>query len=188
MGGGGDNEVKETADQRASAEVAVKRWNDAQTRLKPMIGAFAADVTRDPSLMGKKMVGVANADVAQATEGTKIDPTSGGRTGLRGAAGVGATLSRGATTVAQGANDQQVAGLQAMTNLGRGQAITAELGYANLASNSVGKAISDAVAKEDTRNAVARTIGNVVGTVGGLYKKKKKETGSTSETSEYGWS
>ena len=170
MGGGGDNEVKETADQKANAEIAVKRWNDAQTRLKPMIGSFAADVTRDPSLMETKMAGAVNADVAQATERAKIDPTSGGRTGLREAAGVGATLSKGATTAVQGANDQQVAGLQAMTSLGRGQAISAELGYSDLARTSVGKAISDTAAKEDTRNAIAGTAGNIIGLAGGLYK------------------
>jgi|GEM_PF-5787184 len=186
--GGGEQEVKETADQMANAQVAVQRWNDAQTRLKPMIGKFADDVTRDPSLMSEKMAGAVNADVAQATEGAKIDPTSGGRTGLREAAKLGTTFAKGATTASQGANDQQVAGLQAMSNLGRGQAVTAELGYSNLARNSVGKAISDAVAEEDTRNAVAGTIGNVVGTVGGLYKRKtKKESGSTSETTGYGW-
>ncbi|HAF1611156.1 TPA: hypothetical protein G8M64_005591, partial [Salmonella enterica] len=45
-GGGGSNEIPETSQQRAQAEISRKQWDLYNQRLKPMENIFMADVDK----------------------------------------------------------------------------------------------------------------------------------------------
>lgn len=45
-GGGGSGEIKETSQQKAQAEIAMKQWRLYSDKLKPMENIFMADVDK----------------------------------------------------------------------------------------------------------------------------------------------
>ena len=171
---GKSQETPETAAEKANAEVAMEQWNMYQTNYRPTEQKFIADVIRDQTGMKQVVAGRVNADVAQQQAKTQaipgMDPS---RIASSQAFNKVADVQGKATADAvQGVDDKQVAGMQAIVDLGQGKSATAQSGFANLASQSVQEAISKTQAdrqKSDAYSSAAMTALGGAARVGQNY-------------------
>ena len=165
---GGSNEIKETAYEKALAEVAMNELNQYKEVVLPFRNAWIDDVTRDTGAMEKQMAGQVNADLAQRTGGGAlplgVDPSSGAATTMGRALAVGNVGGKAATDATQGVRDQRASGLQAGLNIMRGENVDAQSGMQKLASDSVEEAFTDARLKASTRAATGSAIATGLGT------------------------
>ncbi|EBS1323998.1 hypothetical protein D6T51_07595 [Salmonella enterica subsp. enterica serovar Muenchen] len=203
MGGGGkSNEVKETSQQRAQAEIAARQWSLYSNELKPMENIFMQkvdslnDESRYDKLAGtthlgyqQEFSGARKQTATQMTAGG-VDPGSGKFQGALGdiesdlVTGQTDTTNRAQTSQA----DKYIAGLQDIVSLGAGQKADALSGYSSLASNSLQKAGADAQAAYARRQGNASLVGAGLGAVAG-YASNKLGSGtglSTPKTSGTG--
>ncbi len=151
-GGGGDNKVKPTAEENALGEIAVERWNDYQTRLRPYEDQYMESVQRSAGDHTQAR-GQATAATAMSFE----DPRQETESGLmkRGVGpGSGAAVMEmggldsqqaqvqgaGATEAHQATTAQHMQGLQNVVNLGQGQADMAQTGMGQVASGAASDA------------------------------------------------
>lgn len=185
-GVGGSNEIKETSQQKAQAEIAMKQWRLYSDRLKPMENVFMGKVdklndnSKYDSLAGgtnlgyQKQFGEARGQVAAQLASGGLDPSSGKFQGTLNAlesdqiTGQIDTTNRAQTSQA----DKYVAGLQDVVSLGAGQKADALQGYNSLAENSLRKAGMDAQAAYMRRQGNASLVGAGMGAVAGYASNK----------------
>lgn len=177
--GGNDNEVKETAKQRAMVDLALNKLGDWKKRWLPLQTDMAADIER----MGQKgsaervqARGVATTEgeaaFSQARQRSEIGL---GRSGQLGSskgklavAGMGedqaTSTALGLTTADQAIDDAYVQGLGQVMRIGRGQEAQAIKGMADAARTSGVQAAQDARTSFENRagNAqLATTAGGI---------------------------
>lgn len=176
-GGGGDNTIKDTPEQRELAAVAAEKWNFAQENLAPLEDAYMQQVEQmtDPSRMSyirgrtmqaQQQAGAeARGQAGQQLQQGGIDPSSGRYQGamtglsLDTAQAGGETLGRAQFEQ----ENQQIQGLQNITSIGQGQAGQAQAGLAGLADQSAADARQSAANQFNRRSANLQLLGQVAG-------------------------
>ena len=172
-GGGGSSSVKETAAQKASAEVAMNNYNDYMSTIMPVQKEFISDVTADPTNRENLVTGQANANIAQKVGTPAIDPNA----GMSSASTVGLanTMSDAQIKGRQAVDTQRLTGEQAIVDLGMGENSTAQLGLSDLASQSVKQSISNQQSSQYSddadMSAAASGLGAAAGMATNIYNK-----------------
>lgn len=189
-GGGGSADVRETAAQKAAAEVARKQWDMYQKELKPFENLFMEKVdelntgAEYERLSGEVGLGYAGAfGEAREQAGTElaaagVDPTSGkyqsAMDDLTGDQMVGQADAVARTQTSQ--QDKYVAGLKDIAAIGSGQKAEAVQGYQNLSDMAHRKAMSEAEAAHQRnlsdRAATAGAVGSLIGAGAGYGLNK----------------
>lgn len=185
-GGGGSNEIKETSQQRAQAEIARKQWDLYNQRLKPMENIFMAkvdklnDEDKYQNLAGvtnlgyQKQFGDVRHQAANQLTAAGIDPGSGKfqetMNDISSEQAIGQTDATNRVQSSQA--DKYIAGLQDVVALGAGQKADALQGYNSLAENSLRKAGMDAQAAYMRRQGNASLVGAGMGALGGYAMNK----------------
>lgn len=176
-GGGGDNKVKDTPEQKALAQVAAEKWNFAQENLAPLEDQYMAHVDQMDSagnmsyIRGRTMQAQAGAQ-SQAQSQMEaglgragINPNSGRFQGE--VAGLGNELAQaGGETLGRAEfeqDNQKIMGLQNITDIGQGQAGQAQAGMSRLAQESSSNAIGNAQNAFNRRSANLQLLGTVAG-------------------------
>ena len=176
-GGGSDNAVKDTPEQRHAAKVAAEKWNFAQGALAPLENEYMARV-EDMDSSGRKSYvrgAASQASQAQLSNGMAdigmqlgqggINPNSGRWSGTMADYGQGVAMSGGETMGrAQFQNaSEQVRGLQNIVAIGSGQEGQAQAGLGQIAAQSAADARGDAVNSYNRRSANLQLLGSVAG-------------------------
>lgn len=183
MGGGG-NQVEETSKQRALADVGKAQMADFKQRWLPVQQKFAADVVKAggaDSFQRRRaatMSGVDNS-AAYSQAADKLDATaaasgengsSGHKLGITGMSDDRATSTGlGAVAANQAVDSQYVAGLGAVTSLGRGEKATAISGMEQSAAMSGRQAQADAMQSLENRQGNIQLASTAVGMGAGLW-------------------
>lgn len=177
MGGGGDNKIEETPEQRAQAEVAMMQWKDYLSKYRPFEDAFMEDVDRmNTGQQYNQAAGLAavpvESEFSTAVRDTSRAMVSGGLNPTSGA--FKSNLSKldraKSTTKADNMNQAQVgqqnryvSGISNIVRMGQGQETEAVQGYGDLATNSARKASNDAGIALNNRRDNQQLAGAVVG-------------------------
>ena len=177
MGGGGDNKIEETPEQRAQADVAMMQWKDYLNKYRPFEDAFMEDVDRmNTGQQYNQVAGLAAVPVesqfSTAVRDTSRAMVSGGLNPNSGA--FKSNLSKldraKSTTKADNMNQAQVgqqnryvSGISNIVRMGQGQETEAVQGYGDLATNSARKAYNDANNALNNRRDNQQLAGAVVG-------------------------
>ncbi|WP_339885126.1 hypothetical protein [Vreelandella maris] len=176
-GGGGDNSVKDTPEQRELAQVAAEKWNFAQEKLAPLENAYmesVGDMTSDANMKyiagrtlqsQRQAVSEASLLAGQQLGQAGIDPSSGrfqdamGDIALGGANAGGETLGRAQFEQ----ENQQIQGLQNIVAIGQGESGQAQAGLSGIASQSAQDARQSAATQFNRRSANLQLLGQVAG-------------------------
>lgn len=177
MGKGGSTEVKETAQEKAAAEVANKQWALYTNELRPFENMFIEDVEslNDESkydniagatnLQYQQQFVKAREQTAQALTSQGVDPSSGKFKGAlddltqNQVAGQIDTTNRAQTSQ----QDKYISGLQDVTALGAGQKAEALSGFQSIANASGQRAAQDAQTALSNQNATRGLVGTALG-------------------------
>lgn len=176
-GGGGDNTVADTPEQRELAAVAAEKWNFAQENLAPLEDAYMQQVDgmTDPDKMsyikGRTMqsqqqaAGELNQQATQQMTQAGIDPSSGRFQGVTGGIGLDTAMAGGETLgrAQFEQQSQQIQGLQNITAIGQGQAGQAQQGLSAIAGQSAADARQSAANQFNRRSANLQLLGQVAG-------------------------
>lgn len=175
--GGGSNKVKETANEKAAAEVAKANWDLYDSELKGFedtliqkVGNFTSDsnMANAKSTVDVQYAG-AFSDARQGTaaglSASGVNPNSGKFKKKLSAMGVDQAITQGdtATRAQSGEQDKYIAGLQDVTALGMGQKAEALAGLSDSANLSQQKAISDSTNSFNRSAANAQLFGSLAG-------------------------
>lgn len=169
MGGGKKNEVKETAAERANAEVALRRYGRYLNAYRPTEAKAFADVAGDASAQHLERTAAArvNADSAQVLDHQRlpagVDPSRGAAFGAVNSPSRAAIVADAATKAAGLGRKQKIAGLQAAVNIGAGQADEAQLAFGDLAGGALNESINKQVADFNRRNSNAGALMSLAG-------------------------
>ncbi|MFJ5320293.1 hypothetical protein [Pectobacterium parvum] len=198
-GSKGSNEIKETSQQHAAADVARQQWDLYQGELKPYENIFMDkveglndqqkydDIAGDVNLGYQQQFGQARRQAAEGLASAGVDPSSGKfQSTLKDVATDQVTGTIDATNRSQ--TDQQnkhVAGLQDVQAMGAGQKAEAMQGYQGIAAASQQKAISDAqssLSKQQATKGLISTVGGALVSKGlsSLPKSTPTPTGGSS--------
>ena len=167
-GGGSPSSVKETAAQKASAEIAMNNYNDYMSTIMPVQKKFISDITADPTNKEKLVTGQVNANIAQKVGTPSIDPNAG--VSSASTTGLANTLSDAQIKGRQAVDTQRMAGEQAIVDLGMGENTTAQLGMSDLANQSVNESIRKQQANQYSDNADMSAAATGLGIAAGLTK------------------
>lgn len=191
--GGGDNEIKETPEQKAYAKVALDKWNNYQQVYKPAEDQFMQKVDRmgsesqfnQASSMAKNEVkgafGSAIANDAKQMAAAGVDPTSGKAQSSQGAltrAQSSAELDTSSRAIA-GQNERFVGGLKAVSAIGAGKEASAIDGMGAIASNSAQYAQNSALNKAQNGQMVSELAGTAAGAATAHYTNPSSNNTST---------
>jgi hypothetical protein len=176
-GGGGDNTIEDTPEQRHLAQVAAEKWNFAQQELAPLEDEYMRQVggMTDPDRMsylrGRTMQSQQQAasDMREEAAGKlaegNIDPSSGRyqstMTGLDldSAEAGGETMGRAQFEQ----ENQQIQGLQNVVAIGQGQSGQAQQGLANMADVAAADVRNESANRFNRRSANLQLLGQVAG-------------------------
>ncbi|AHG22196.1 hypothetical protein Z042_23225 [Chania multitudinisentens RB-25] len=181
--GGGSTEVKETANEKAAAQVAARQWDLYSNELKPFENLFIskvdklnneqkyADIAADTNLGYQSEFSKARGQAATNLAASGVDPSSGKfQEALNDITSDQVVGQIDTTNRAQSSQaDKYVAGLQDVVAMGSGQKADALSGYSNIANTSLQKAQNDAQRSLSDRQAVAGVIGAVGGAAARTY-------------------
>ncbi|MGP3298670.1 hypothetical protein ACTVPH_03565 [Serratia marcescens] len=177
MGKGGSNEIKETENEKAAAQVAAQQWDLYQNELRPYENLFMdkvdalnneqkySDIANATNLGYQSEFGKARQDTATQLAAGGVDPSSGKFQGTLDnitsdqVVGQIDTTNRAQSTQA----DKYVAGLQDVVAMGAGQKADAMAGFNSIANSSMQKAQSDAQRSMGNRQATAGLAGALGG-------------------------
>lgn len=178
MGGGGDNRIEETEEQRELNRIALEQWNDYQLNMIPLENEYIKDVfnLRSPEMMEKARAFTmssmspefqkADADAAAILNERGFDPSSQGyidrskslsEAQARGVAG-------GLTRTNMEQNDRAYRGLENVIKMGSGQQGEALTGLTQIAD------LSGAYARESAQKGFNKATGRkkLAGSVVGM--------------------
>lgn len=175
-GGGGDNEIEETESERALADVSIQRWNDYQRRFVPLENRLFGEVRTTEGEMQQGLGRAAAAteqQFAPAREQLRenlfqrgFSPNSGGY--LANMAGLkrDESLAGGMNQVgmANALDTQELAGLQGLVSIGRGQSTNAFNDFGQQATSANRQAINDATQALNERLSDKAAVGSAIGT------------------------
>lgn len=175
--GGGSSKIPETEAQRANSEVALNEFNDYMSKIRPFENKFIEDISADTTNREARVAGMTNADIAQKVGTQSINPNVGFDAGS--VSDLATTASGAQIKANRAVKTQKAAGLQAVIDIGRGQANQAQLGLGKLASQSVTEASNAAFnnqAVDDAKmSAGASMLGMSAGLANNLYEDSKKK-------------
>jgi hypothetical protein len=177
MGGGGDNKIEETPEQRAQADVAMMQWKDYLNKYRPFEDAFMEDVDRmNTAQQYNQVAGLAAVpvesqfstavrDTSRAMVSGGLNPTSGAfKSNLSKLDRAKSTTKADNMNQAQvGQQNRYVSGISNIVRMGQGQETEAVQGYGDLATNSARKAGNDANIALNNRRDNQQLAGAVVG-------------------------
>lgn len=177
MGGGGDNKIEETPEQRAQADVAMMQWKDYLNKYRPFEDAFMEDVDRmNTGQQYNQVAGIAAVpvesqfstavrDTSRAMVSGGLNPTSGAfKSNLSKLDRAKSTTKADNMNQAQvGQQNRYVSGISNIVRMGQGQETEAVQGYGDLATNSARKAGNDANIALNNRRDNQQLAGAVVG-------------------------
>jgi hypothetical protein len=177
MGGGGDNKIEETPEQRAQADVAMMQWKDYLNKYRPFEDAFMEDVDRmNTGQQYNQVAGLAAVpvesqfstavrDTSRAMVSGGLNPTSGAfKSNLSKLDRAKSTTKADNMNQAQvGQQNRYVSGISNIVRMGQGQETEAVQGYGDLATNSARKASNDAGIALNNRRDNQQLAGAVVG-------------------------
>ena len=177
MGGGGDNRIEETPEQRAQADVAMMQWKDYLNKYRPFEDAFMEDVDRmNTGQQYNQVAGIAAVpvesqfstavrDTSRAMVSGGLNPTSGAfKSNLSKLDRAKSTTKADNMNQAQvGQQNRYVSGISNIVRMGQGQETEAVQGYGDLATNSARKAGNDANIALNNRRDNQQLAGAVVG-------------------------
>jgi len=206
VSGGDDNEVKETEAERTQSKLAIERWNDYQERFAPLENRLMAEVRTTPGEM-EQAQGYANAASEQQFSGARMglrdnlfsagfNPASGGFASRMAGLATDEALATGMNEadIGQAMSDQEVYGLQGVTQLGQGNSATAFEQYGRAAGSAQDQAINDARTALNERLAMQQSVGQVAGAATaygtggvGLNKPSAGTTSSGLQSGNYGY-
>ena len=176
-GGGGDNEIKETAEQRELAKIAMERWDYAQKEFAPFqqkymdkveglnsTGAYQGAAGRAGQGYAREF-GKAGQQAQRTLTAQGVDPTSGKFSATMGAldADQAAATADGVSRTQTTQSDRYVAGLENIVAMGQGKATSAQAGLGDVARASGQDAAQKAETafrnRSDNRSMVGTTLG-----------------------------
>ena len=177
MGGGGDNKIEETAEQREQADVAMMQWKDYLNKYRPFEDAFMEDVDRmNTGQQYNQVAGLAAVpvesqfstavrDTSRAMVSGGLNPTSGAfKSNLSKLDRAKSTTKADNMNQAQvGQQNRYVSGISNIVRMGQGQETEAVQGFGDLASMSSRKAYNDANNALNNRRDNQQLAGAVVG-------------------------
>ena len=193
-GGGGDNTVKDTPEQRYAAQVAAEKWNYAQETLAPLENQYMGRVDdmdsagRMSYLRGttnqasQAQLGRGLADVGNQLGQAGLNPNSGRWNGTmtdyagESAAQGGETMGRAQFQQTQ----EKTRGLQNIVAIGSGESGQAQHGLSDIASQSAAEARADSTNAFNRRSANLQRLGGIAGQGANLGLKGLKEGWFTS--------
>jgi len=176
-GGGDDNEVKDTPEQKHLAEVAAEKWNFAQEKLAPLEDRYMEHVDQMDSegkmsyIRGRTFqaqgqgLSQAQGQMESGLAQAGINPNSGRFQGemhglSQDIAGTGGEMA-GRAQFEQ--DSQQVRGLQNIVAIGQGQSGQAQAGLSRLAQESSSDAIAQSQNAFNRRSANLQLVGQLAG-------------------------
>ena len=177
MGGGGDNKIEETAEQRAQADVAMMQWKDYLSKYRPFEDAFMEDVDRmNTGQQYNQVAGLAAVpvesqfstavrDTSRAMVSGGLNPNSGSfKSNLSKLDRAKSTTKADNMNQAQvGQQNRYVSGISNIVRMGQGQETEAVQGFSDLSSMSSRKAYNDANNALNNRRDNQQLAGAVVG-------------------------
>ncbi|MGY8872234.1 MAG: hypothetical protein ACKVJE_17495 [Pseudomonadales bacterium] len=177
MSGGGDNEIKDTQQQKDLAYVAAEGWNFSQEELAPLQEKYMekvdsmADPSRKEFIAGRANLGQqaatseAVSDVATGASSHGLDLNSGKVKGALTdiATGAGKTGGQVASQGKFEQDTQHIKGMQSIVDMGSGQKTQAVAGLSDIASIAGANARSDAVDSFNERSSNLQAVGTVLG-------------------------
>ena len=177
MGGGGDNKIEETPEQRAQADVAMMQWKDYLNKYRPFEDAFMEDVDRmNTGQQYNQVAGLAAVpvesqfstavrDTSRAMVSGGLNPTSGAfKSNLSKLDRAKSTTKADNMNQAQvGQQNRYVSGISNIVRMGQGQETEAVQGFSDLSSMSSRKAYNDANNALNNRRDNQQLAGAVVG-------------------------
>jgi len=184
MAKGGDNDVRETADEKERARIAGLQEERYTDKFLPLERDLIADI-KDSRPERQQALGTAAMENTRAfsaakpkVEGSLTNAGVGlgsGRfnlavTGLGEDEGVARGLSM--VSAKDAVEDQRTAGLQSMAELGRGQQADAIQGLGEVANMSRRQAASDATISVQNRAAWGEAAGGLAAVAAGQFKEK----------------
>ena len=188
--GGGDNEIEETEQQKALAEVSMKEWQNYLDKYRPFENAYMDDVERMNTTQQYNQVAGLSAVPVESEFSNAVAETSSAMTrgGINPNSGVFKSqmgkLDRAKSSVkadsmsqAQlGQQNRYVGGINNIVRMGQGQATEAIQGFGDMASMSGQKAYNDARNTMQNRNGNAQIGGQVIG-AGVRYGLRQTDSG-----------
>ena len=191
MGKGGSKgtQVKESAAERAQAQVSSEKWNRYKSLYRPVERNFINEVSKDTSAL---LRGRATADVAQAASGSMGDAVALGRGTVSQLGATAGNIGGARTMAAVGANKQaqeiKDKGQLSALAIGNDHSVDVQngLSMAVRAANTeaLGKARAQQIKNESTANAIGQVAGIASG-IHGDYKEYKKKNPNTASLG--GW-
>jgi len=179
-GDDGPTEIQETSAEIEASKIAEEQWRDYQARFVPAENKFIESVHLDEDdkhqVKGQVSASVARQEknaqdtVARANLASGYSPGSG--RAVAGASDISLKAAQAGsasqTRAGEAVTDKSLAGIQAVVNMGRGEASDANLGLGDVARQSVSRAISDAQADQADRLSRREEIGSGIGVAAGL--------------------
>lgn len=176
-GGGGDNKVKDTPQQKYLAQVAAEKWNFAQRELAPLENEYMQHVEQMDSadnmsyIRGRTFQAQNQAQSQAGQQAARglgqggINPNSGRfQSEMH---GIGQDVANAGGEQAGRAqfeqDSQKIRGLQNIVAIGQGQSGTAQAGLSSVAQASASDAISSAQNSFNRRAANLQLLGNLAG-------------------------
>ncbi|MGB0662774.1 MAG: hypothetical protein ACPGMR_03185 [Pontibacterium sp.] len=199
MSMGDSQEVEESEEQRALAQVGAEQWNYAQETLVPLQDMYIEKVNQMDSqankdfLEGKTNIGMQSGlasgfdQVVSGASGAGLDLSSGALKGglvdsALGSAQVGGDTAARALTQQ---DELKVQGLQNVVAMGAGQETQAIAGLADSASLAQSTARQNATNSFNRRSANLQTLGTIAGAGTSYYQNQPTmKLGSTTQTSD----
>lgn len=176
-GGGGDNDIEDTPEQKYLAQVAAEKWNFAQDKLAPLQNEYMQQVEQMDSpgrkayIMGRANQGTQAAigrgaeQLGNQAQAAGIDPSSGKFKGMMMDSTAEAASAGGEVAARAMAeqDNQKVAGLQNVLAIGSGQDTRALAGLTDMSSLSAQQARADAYGAFNRRASNLNTVGTLAG-------------------------
>ncbi len=194
LGGGGDNEIPETAEEKELAAIAQERWDRYKEVYIPLENAYMETVGNYDSAgnreaIATKVAGGLKADLSEQMAGANsnmfakgVNPNDGAFKGAGTAA-----LTKGSAVLANAVNSanlglgtEKISRQQGLVQMGQGQAINAVKSFGDIASDSMDLAVSNAESDFNASQSWSNLAGNVTGAYSryGLRDKDTKESTS----------
>ena len=165
-GGGGSNQVAETADQVQEQKNNIELWNYYQTSYKPFIDKYINNATADQKSGAQQqhVSGQVNAEVMKGLDQSKGTMGQPNAVGVQKRMDTAASISSQAQTAADAkVTQQQDASLQNIVDIGRGQQTSAMGAQQDIAASSLRSAITDRESELKAQGAEQTMIGNSIG-------------------------
>ena len=159
MSGGGSQEVKPTADQNAQQQVNAKLWNYYQANYQPFIDKYSKSTLNNQAGRAAAVAGETNAEVMKQMP----RPTGNVVNNAMQTAGAEQVSAGAQQNAANLSKQRELASMENLVNIGRGQATQAIAGLNDLASQSIQQEIGmHNIAQEQTNSNVS-AAGSAIG-------------------------